>query len=95
MEQTKLHMRIDYRTTDSIGFFYNRQSTYGIYSQGCSSLAKIGHDDEVNVGHILDGVLMDGVHGHTVFCRKPADSPNDADLVPAEKETQHSTLSNV
>lgn len=52
-----------------------------------NSLARVCRDDEVDVGHVLDGVLQDGVDGDAVFCRQLAHSLDDAEVVPASKNS--------
>lgn len=56
-----------------------------------NSLARVRGDDEVNVVHVFDRVLQDGVDGHAVFCRQLADSFDDPEVIPAngKNKTEH------
>lgn len=58
-----------------------------------NSLARVRRDDEVNIGHVFDRVLQDGVDGNPVLCRQLAHSLDDPEVVPArrKKEKQQST----
>lgn len=50
-------------------------------------LARVSGDDEVNVVHILDGVLQDGVDRYAVIRRQFAHSLDDPEVVPAKRKT--------
>lgn len=47
------------------------------------SLARVGGDDEVHMGGVLDRVLKDGVDRHAVVRRQLAHSLDDAEVIPA------------